>query len=114
MDTKFFIKLLVTISIIIFCSQIGRKAPALAGLIATAPLITLIVLLWLWSDNPGNFKLITDYTKGVLWGIVPTIFFFITAFFCFKKQLSVLPTLAFSFVAWLIPAVIHQILLKGQ
>jgi len=113
MDAKFFIKLLATISIIIFCSQIGRKAPALAGLITAAPIITVITLLWLWSDDPGNLKLMTDYTKSVLWGIIPTIFFFIAAFMCFKKQLSILPTLAFSFAAWLIPAVIHQILLKG-
>jgi len=109
MDAKFLIKLLITIVIIIFCSQIGKKAPAFAGLIATAPITTLIVLLWLWSDKPGDFKLMTDYTRGVLWGIIPTVFFFITAFLCFKKQISILPTVAFSFTAWLITAAIHQI-----
>ncbi|MCX5632110.1 MAG: DUF3147 family protein [Phycisphaerae bacterium] len=109
MDVKFLIKLLITIVIIIFCSQIGKKAPAFAGLIATAPITTLIVLLWLWSDKPGDFKLMTDYTRGVLWGIIPTVFFFITAFLCFKKQISILPTVAFSFTAWLITAAIHQI-----
>lgn len=112
MDAKFFIKLLITVGIIIVCSQIGRKAPALAGLITTAPIITSIVLLWLWSDNPGNFKLMTDYTKSALWGIIPTAFFFIAAFLCFKKQVSILPTVAFSFAVWLIAAVVHQVLLK--
>ena len=109
MDAKFLIKLLITVTIIIFCSQIGRKAPAFAGLITAAPTITLIILLWLWSDNPGDFKLMTDYTRGVLWGIIPTVFFFITAFLCFKKQISILPTVAFSFTAWLIAAAVHQI-----
>ncbi|MGA2915991.1 MAG: DUF3147 family protein [Sedimentisphaerales bacterium] len=113
MDTKFLIKLLITIAIITFCSQIGKKAPALAGLIATAPITTLIVLLWLWSDRPGDFKLMTDFTRGVLWGIIPTVFFFIVAFLCFKKQISILPTVAFSFAAWLIAAIVHQLLLKN-
>jgi uncharacterized membrane protein (GlpM family) len=112
MDTKFFIKLIITVAIIIFCSQIGRKAPALAGLIATAPITTLMVLLWLWSDNTGNFKLMTDYTIGVLWGIIPTILFFIAVFFCFKKQLTILPTVTFSFAIWLISAFVHQLILK--
>jgi uncharacterized membrane protein (GlpM family) len=113
MDAKFLIKLLITIAVITFCSQIGRKAPTFAGLIATAPITTLIVLLWLWSDNPGNFKLMTDFTTGVLWGIIPTAFFFISAFFCFKKQISILPTVAISFIIWLMAAAIHQLLLKG-
>jgi uncharacterized membrane protein (GlpM family) len=113
MDLKFFIKLFATVLIIIFCSHIGKKAPAFAGLIATAPITTLIVLLWLWSDRPGDFKLMNDYTKGVLWGIIPTVIFFIAAFLCFKKQLSILPTVGISFAVWLISAAIHQLLLKN-
>jgi uncharacterized membrane protein (GlpM family) len=112
MGAKFVIKLFITVAIIIFCSQIGRKAPVFAGLISTAPIITLIILLWLWSDNPGNFKLMTDYTKSALWGIVPTAFFFVAAFLCFKKQVSILPTVAISFAVWLIIAVVHQLILK--
>lgn len=113
MDVKFLIKPFATIFIIILCSQIGRKAPALAGLLTTAPIITVITLWWLWSDDPGNFKLMTDYTTGAIWGIIPTILSFIAAFICFKKQLPILSTSAFSFAAWLIPAIIHQILLKN-
>jgi uncharacterized membrane protein (GlpM family) len=113
MNTKFFIKLIITVAIIIFCSHIGRKAPVLAGLIATAPITTLIVLLWLWNADTGNFKLMTDYITGVLWGIIPTILFFITAFFCFKKQFTILPTVAVSSVIWLISAAVHQFILKG-
>ena len=112
MDAKFFIKLIITLAIIIFCTQIGKKAPTLAGLIATAPITTLIVLLWLWSDRPSDFKLMTDYTRGVLLGIIPTALFFITAFLCFKKQISILPTVAISFAAWLAAAIAHQLMLK--
>ncbi|MBN1787833.1 MAG: DUF3147 family protein [Sedimentisphaerales bacterium] len=111
MDAKFFLKLAITVVIIIFCSQIGRKAPTLAGLIATAPITTLIVLMWLWSDKSGDFKLMTDYTVGVLWGIIPTVLFFLAAFFCFRKHLSILPTLAVSSAIWLVSAVVHQLIL---
>ena len=112
LDLRFIAKLAISLAIIVFCSQIGRKLPSLAGLIATAPLTGLIVLLWLYSDNPGNMTLMTDYTKAALLGIVPSILFFIAAYICFKKSLAIWVVLAVGFAFWLIAAAIHQWLLS--
>lgn len=109
---RFAIKLLISVSIIVFCTQIGRKLPTLAGLITVMPLTSLIVLLWLYTDHPGNFNLITDYTKGALWGILPTILFFLTAFICFRRHLSLWIVLCVSFAVWFIAAFVHQWLLN--
>lgn len=105
---RFFIKLLISMAIIVFCSQIGKKMPTLAGLIATAPITSLIVLLWLYSDRPGDFNLMTSYIKGVLWGIIPTIFFFAVALICFRKELVLWIVLPAAFSVWLVAAAIHQ------
>ncbi len=109
---RFFIKLLISVSIIAFCTQIGRKLPSLAGLIAVMPLTGLIVLVWLYLDNPGDFGLMTDYSRGALWGILPSILFFLVVFVCFRKQLPLWIVLCASFVVWLIAAFIHQWLLN--
>ena len=106
------IKLLISVGVIVFCTQIGRKLPTLAGLIAVMPLTGLIVLLWLYLDNPGNFNLMTDYSRGALWGILPTILFFLVAFMCFRKKLSLWIVLSASFAVWLTAAFIHQWLLN--
>jgi uncharacterized membrane protein (GlpM family) len=111
-EMRFVIKLFISMCIITLCSQIGRKLPTLAGLIAVMPLTGLIVLIWLYLDNPGNFSLMTEYTKGALWGIVPTILFFLVAFLCFQKRLSLWIVLCVSFAVWIIAAFIHQLLLK--
>lgn len=108
---QFIIKLLITVAIIVVCSQIGRKFPTLGELIATMPITSLIVLLWLYSDNPGNFNLMEDYTKGVLWGIIPTTMFFVVAYLCFRKHLPCSLALSASFSTWLVGALIHQYLL---
>jgi len=63
---RFVIKLLISVGIIVFCTQIGRKLPTLAGLIAVMPLTGLIVLLWLHTDKPQDFALLAEYTKGAL------------------------------------------------
>jgi uncharacterized membrane protein (GlpM family) len=109
---RFVIKLLISVCIIVFCGQIGRKLPTLAGLIAVMPLTGAIVLVWLYLDNPGNFKLMNDYCKGALWGILPSILFFLAAFVCFRKQLSLWIVLCASFAVWFIAALIHQWLLS--
>ena len=109
---RFVIKLFISLAIILLCTSIGKKLPSLAGLIAVMPLTGLIVLLWLYFDNPGNFELMTNYTRGALWGIVPSILFFLVAFFCFQKHLSLWIVLCASFAVWVIAAFIHQLLLR--
>ena len=109
---RFAIKLLISVCVIAFCAGIGRRLPTLAGLIAVMPLTGLIVLVWLYLDNPGNFNLMTEYTKGALWGIVPSVLFFLVAFVCFRRHLSLWIVLCASFAVWLVAAFIHQLLLR--
>lgn len=109
---QFLVKLLISLIIITFCTLIGKKLPSLAGLIATMPLTGLIVLIWLYSENSANYNLLTKYTKGALWGILPSILFFLTAFICFKKQISFSILIFLSSVVWLASAFIHQWILR--
>jgi uncharacterized membrane protein (GlpM family) len=107
-----FVKALISLAIIIACARIGKRFPTLGGLIATMPLTSLLVLLWLWSESPGDYRLMEGYTKGVLWGIIPTILFFVAAFFLFRKQFPLPVVLAASFGVWLAGAAVHQYFLK--
>lgn len=106
------LKLSVSIAVIIFCTQIGKRFPSFAGLIATMPLTGLIILVWLYFDNPNNHDLMINYTRGAVWGILPTILFFLIAFFCFKKHLPLPVVLSTSFGVWLIGAFFHQWFLR--
>lgn len=106
------IKLLISLCIIVFCTHIGRKLPTLGGLIAVMPLTGLLVLIWLYLDNPGNWALMTAYTKGALWGILPTILFFLVAFLCFRSEKPLWFVLSASFAVWLAAAFVHQWLLR--
>ncbi|WP_298434191.1 DUF3147 family protein [Geobacter sp.] len=105
-------KAAVSLAIIIACARIGRRFPTLGGLIATMPLTSLLVMLWLWSDAPGDYRLMEGYTKGVLWGIIPTVLFFVAAYLLFRRQLPLPVVLAASFGVWLAGAALHQYFLK--
>lgn len=108
----FLFKLLITNAVIIGCAQLGRKLPTMSGLIATMPLTSLLVLLWLAADNPGDYRLFSAYTRGVLWGIIPTILFFVALWLCFRRQVTLPLALTAGFGIWLAGAVVHQWLVK--
>ena len=51
---------------------------------------------------------IRSYYGGVLWGLIPTILFFLVAFLCYRKSLPLSVVLIASFAAWAVAAAIHQ------
>ncbi len=110
---RFILKLIISLSIILFCSQIAKKVPALAGLIAVMPLTGLLVLLWIYWDNtqhPDLSVILSTYCKAAMLGIIPSILFFFAAWLCFKKQFNIWLVLCVSFAVWLAAAFIHQLI----
>jgi len=98
--------------IILLATAFGRKIPSAAGLIGVMPLTGALVLVWLYLENKGNSAIMQDFTIGAIWGILPSIFFFLVAFYCFKRNFSLPIVLVLSFTAWTGAAIIHQWLLK--
>jgi F0F1-type ATP synthase assembly protein I len=109
---QFIVKLAISLCIIVVATQVGRRFPSLGGLIATMPLTGMIVLVWLYSDHPGDVGMMKGYTKGALWGIAPSILFFIVAYICFHRHMPITMVLLMSFGAWLVGAFFHQLLLR--
>ena len=109
---RFAIKILISLCVIVLCTQVGRKLPSLAGLIAVMPLTGCLVLIWVYMDNPGKGEVMTEYCRGALWGIVPSVLFFLVALVCFRKQLPLWIVLCASFAVWAAGAFVHQWLLK--
>jgi uncharacterized membrane protein (GlpM family) len=108
----FAIKLLISNLIILLCVWLGKRFPSLGGLIATMPLTSLIVLLWLNHDNPADKNLLPAYVSGVFFGVIPTMLFFGAAWLCLKRGCPLPATLVASFTVWLVAASVHQLLLR--
>jgi uncharacterized membrane protein (GlpM family) len=106
------IKAFFSIVIIFLATAIGRKIPSAAGLIGVMPLTGALVLVWMYLENKGDPAIMQDFTRGAIWGILPSILFFLVAFYCFKRNFSLPIVLVLSFTAWAGAAIIHQWLLK--
>ncbi len=107
-----FVKLLISLAVIYGCVAVGRRFPSLAGLVATAPITTLIVLFWLYSEGRKDYARFAAFTQGAVWGILPSVLFFLTATWCFRREIPFLATIAISFGVWLIGAVLHQLFIR--
>lgn len=105
-------KVVLSVAIILAATAIGRKLPAAAGLVGVMPLTGALVLVWMYLESSGDSVIMLQFTRGALWGIVPSILFFAVAFLCFTRQLSLPVVLVLSFGAWLVGALVHQWLLK--
>lgn len=105
-------RLLASVLVILLATQVGRRFPSLGGLVAVMPLTGLLVMLWLYADYSGDPAAMVGYCEGAVFGIVPTILFFITAWLCFRRHLPLWAVLSTSFAIWLLGAAVHQWLLR--
>ena len=106
------IKVVISVVVILVATAIGKRLPSTAGLIGVMPLTGALVLVWMYLENKGDPDIMQDFAKGALWGILPSILFFLVAFFCFRKHLSLPTVLISSFGVWLAAAFVHQWVLK--
>ncbi len=109
---SFFIKLIITVCLILIISFIGKKLPSLAGLIAVMPLTGFIAMLWIYDDSKGNLSVLSKYVKGALFGIIPSILFFLCLWVCLKRNIPFSLAIALSFTSWFAAGVVHQLILK--
>ena len=109
----FLVKVAVSAVIIAGVSELAKRMPSLGGLIAAMPLTTLLVLIWLYAET-GDYQLAHSFTRSVLYAIVPTIFFFVTALYLFKRGTSFIMLLFVSFVVFLGAAAVHQYFLPDK
>jgi len=106
------IKAAISVIIILAATGVGKKMPSTAGLIGVMPLTGALVLVWMYLDNKGDPEIMQSFAKGALWGILPSILFFLVALLALTKHLSLPIVLISSFGAWLGAAVVHQWVLK--
>ncbi len=109
---QLFLKILVSVCVILLATAIARKVPSIAGLIAVMPLTGALVLVLVYLENEGNSTVMQAFTKGAVLGMIPTVLFFLVAWFCFKRQMPLLLVLITSFGAWIMSAVVHQWMLR--
>jgi uncharacterized membrane protein (GlpM family) len=112
MAMQLFIKIILSLGVILAATEIARKMPSLAGLLAVMPLTGALILVWVHLENRGNSEVMRAFTKSAFFGILPTLLFFLAALICYRRHLPLAAVLGVSFGSWAAAALIHQWLIK--
>lgn len=65
-------KYLVTAAVVVVVSEAARRSDRLGGFIAALPLVTVLVLIWLYVENQPQEK-IANHAWYTFWYVVPTL-----------------------------------------
>jgi hypothetical protein len=68
-----FIKIALSVVIILAATAVGKKLSATAGLVGVMPLTGALVLVWMYLESNGDANTMQQFTKGAFWGILPSI-----------------------------------------
>lgn len=58
--------------IIAVVSEVARRSPGFAALIASLPLISLLGIIWLWHDT-NDVQRIADHAQATFWYVLPSL-----------------------------------------
>ncbi|OOG54363.1 DUF3147 family protein [Rhodanobacter sp. C03] len=84
-------KYLITAAIVVLVSEVAKRSDRLGGLLAALPLVTVLVLIWLYVERQPQSK-IANHAWYTFWYVVPTLPMFL-AFPLLLPRLGFWPTL---------------------
>ena len=71
------IKALISGILIAAASELAKRNPALGALVVSLPLVSILVMIWLWRDT-GDAARIIDHSYATFWLVLPSLPMFLT------------------------------------
>ncbi len=66
------IKALISGIIIAAVSEIAKRSPGFAALVASLPLVSVLGMIWLWHDKPDAATM-ADHAGATFWFVLPSL-----------------------------------------
>ena len=76
-------KYLTTALVVVIISEVAKRNDKLGGLIGALPLITIMVLVWLYFERQSDEK-IANHAWYTFWYVIPTLPMFLAFPFIYK------------------------------
>lgn len=73
---RFFLKILISSALIATASELGKRSSTFAAVLASLPLTSLLVIVWLYLDT-GDATKVSSLFLGIFWAVLPSLGFFL-------------------------------------
>lgn len=91
------LKAIITAIIVIAVSIISKKSSLIAGILASLPLTSILIFIWMYVENK-NVNEIIDLSRIIIFMIIPSLFFFIFLIVFLKKDIHFYASISLSSV----------------
>lgn len=85
-------KYAVTALIIVVVTEVAKRSDRLGALIASLPLVTVMVMIWLYLEKQGTPK-IANHAYYTFWYVLPTMPMFLLIPWMLNRGISFWPSL---------------------
>lgn len=65
-------KLGISAALIALISELGKKHPALAALVASLPLVSVLAMSWMYAEKVGSER-IAAHSQATFWYVLPSL-----------------------------------------
>ena len=82
-----YLKYIITAAIVVLVSEIANRNPKFGALISALPMMTIIVILWMFIENKGGEGVtkIASHVYYTFWYVLPTLPMFLVMSQMLKK-----------------------------
>jgi hypothetical protein len=95
----------VSLCVIILVAILQKQSKLIAAITATMPLTVALSYWIVYASAEGEQAVVTQFSKGLLLGIIPTITFLITLWLASRSGFKLMPALLVAYAVWGIGAV---------
>ncbi len=100
MKTQDVLPVVISIIVIILIALLEKQSRLIAALTATMPLSAPLGIWIVHSSSRGDSAAVSDFTQGLLLGIIPTIGFIITAWLVARSGATLGKILVSGYSVW--------------
>ncbi|MGK2742444.1 DUF3147 family protein [Tepidicaulis sp. LMO-SS28] len=87
------IKTLISAVLIVTISEIAKRSPAFAALVASLPLVSVLGMMWLWRDTQDT-DLLASHAEATFWYVIPSLPMFLLVPTLLRMGVGFWPSLA--------------------
>lgn len=96
----YLIKLILSAAIIVAVSELAKRQPAWAGVLASLPLVSLLAIIWLYADSHSTEQ-VSALSMSIFWLVLPSLIFFLALPVLLRNGMSFTWSLTLAIVAML-------------
>jgi hypothetical protein len=73
-------------------SEIARRSPGFAALVASLPLVSILGMIWLWRDT-GDTERLAAHAEATFWYVLPSLPMFLLVPWLIRSGIGFWPSL---------------------